>query len=221
MNRREFLAFLASAPPLIAVGANTAWADASVPPADIQKVSEVLLGRAPLDPGVIARVGEVLARRDTNFAPRLAALAKAVGDAGPADRERVVATLSEADAATAIEVISPWYLGYVGSPSTVKAADDSEFVTFLDAVMYEPTADNLIRPTYARAGGDYWAEVPAGVMAPAMDPDIREWGARNPKAAATYATPDPAYVAIVSGKAKTVAEARALLAGATPAAEGK
>lgn len=173
MNRREFLAALAALPLLadssgVALAANTS---AGVS-ADAVRAARVLTGRSSLPEAVIARAVTLLTTAKPQFQARLAALAKAIGDATPEQRDEVIASLSDADAATAVELIAPLYLGFTGTPSTIRAMDDAQFVTFRDALMYEPTADNLVRPSYARGGADYWVEPPAGVTLPPMDPDI-------------------------------------------------
>lgn len=210
MKRRDFLTALVLTPPILSLQTNPLFAlssDKSL----ILHVSEVLTGRAPLDSAIANRVEKLLLQKDPKFNQRLEVLGKNIGDAQVKDRDKVIASLSENDVNTAIEIIRPWYLGFTGTPSTSHMEDDAEFVTFLSALMYEPTADNTVRPSYARDGRDYWGKTPTGVKAPTMDANIREWGDKSPKAAADYAEPDPAYLLLVEGKAKTLEEAKLLL----------
>lgn len=210
MNRRELLAALVLTPPILALQTNTLFAHTSNRSA-ILNVSEALTGRSPLDPEIAMRVERILTKHDETFPSRLAKLASAIGAAQARDRDHTIASLSDENIDTAIEIIRPWYLGFTGTPSTSHMEDDAEFVTFLSALMYEPTKDNTVRPSYARDGRDYWAQTPAGVEPPNMDPNIREWGDKSPKAAATYASADPAYLILVQGRAKTLSEAETML----------
>ncbi len=175
-------------------------------------IARLLTDRADLPEAVIARAQTFQTELDPTFPARLSRLAANIAAGGLKDREAVIAHLSGEDQATALQLIAPLYLGYTGTPQTAKDHDNAKFVTFLDALMYECTTDVTIRPSYARGGRDYWTAVPEGVVAPAMPADIAEWGARNPKAAPRYATPDPRYLAMSQGRAKTATEAAAWLA---------
>lgn len=219
MDRRQFLATLSAIPVLLALPPGAHAQDAAS--ADVIRAARLLTGRDTLPEIIIARAQAFQSERDPTFAARLTTLAETIAKSALTDREAIIAALSDADAATAIDLISPLYLGYTGEPSTTEAVDDAKFVTYLDALMYEPTADNLLRPSYARGGPNYWSAIPAGVTAPEMPADILEWGAKSPKAATSYATPDPRYVVLCQGHAKTLAEAEAwLAANPQPATEG-
>lgn len=176
------------------------------------RASELLTGRRGLDIGITERLWTLLCEQDSQFPAQLARLMTRLNALHSEDREQIVAQLDDADVKTALTIISPWYLGYTGHPSTTKAVDDAHFVTFLSALMYEPTRDHTIRPSYARAGGDYWAEVPPGVTAPPMSTLIREWGDQSPVAAKQIKQPDAPWLLMVQGKAKTLVEAEAMLA---------
>lgn len=217
MDRRQFLTGLASIP-LGSMLASKVLAQSAEASADVVQAARLLTGRPALPEVIIARAQAFQSELDPTFPDRLATFAQALAKGGATDREAIIAALSDADAATAIQLISPLYLGYTGAPSTTKAVDNAKFVTYLDALMYEPTADNLLRPSYARGGPNYWTETPEGVTAPEMPADILDWGDKSPKAAATYATPDPRYVVLCQGHAKTLAEAEAWLV-ANPQAE--
>ena len=78
-------------------------------------------------------------------------------------------------------IVSAWYLGYTGTPISLRAEDDTGFVTFTKALMYEPTMDATVRPTYARAGINYWVEPPDFVTPPPAPPGIKSWGRESPQ----------------------------------------
>ncbi|GAA3590199.1 hypothetical protein GCM10023078_17410 [Gibbsiella greigii] len=211
MDRRKFLKLMASTPVILSLPLHAANNTLNAPASDILAVSERLTGRQGLDPIIAERIKQLLTAQDPTFPERLTTLATALNADGTANREAVINALSDENVATALAIISPWYLGYTGTPSTTKAVDDAKFVTFLSALMYEPTADNTIRPSYARAGGDYWAEPPHGVNVPAMPANIRQWGENSPQAAPTIPEPDEVWLALVDGRAKNLAEATALI----------
>ncbi len=79
--------------------------------------------------------------------------------------------------------------------------------------MYEPTADLTPRPSYSQRGSDYWQAVPDGVSAPQMPATIHAWGKASPRAASGIAQPQPAWLAMVEGRARTYAEALRLTDG--------
>ncbi|MCA0423307.1 MAG: sorbitol dehydrogenase family protein [Proteobacteria bacterium] len=210
MDRRQLLLALAAIP--LASNASFAQNSGAAAAPDVAALARLLIGRPDYSDVIIGRAQAFQADLDATFAARLAGLVQAVARIGSKDREAVIAGLSQAEVATAVQLISPLYLGYTGSPSTTSNIDNSRFVTFLKALMYEPTADNVPRPSYAHGGPNYWTATPDGVKAPPMPADILEWGDKSPKAASTYATPDPRYVVICQGHAKTLAEAEAWLA---------
>lgn len=217
MNRRHFLAMLSSLPFAEGIGRTALAQTASASAAAVAQVARVLTGRPDLPEDIVARAQACQQDLDPGFGARLQVLVSAIGKASPDHREQVIAGLSDDDAKTAVELISPLYLGYTGSPSPVKAIDNAKFVTFLDALMYEPTADNSIRPSYARGGPNYWIEAPVGVSPPPMADTILEWGDHSPKAVSVYAAPDARYLALCQGHGKTLADAEAWLSanGAT------
>lgn len=213
MQRRRFLQLMIATPviasfplrPLLAAPEDDGEAL-------LLRASELLTGRRGLDAGIAGRLWTLLCQQDEAFPARLARLMGNLNALHSEDREQIVARLDEEDVKTALSIISPWYLGYTGHPSTTKMVDDAHFVTFLSALMYEPTRDQTLRPGYARAGGDYWAEVPAGVSTPAMPARIRQWGDGSPVAASTIKQPEAPWLLMVQGKATTLAEAKALMA---------
>ncbi|GAA4497508.1 sugar dehydrogenase complex small subunit [Gluconacetobacter tumulicola] len=64
---------------------------------------------------------------------------------------------------TALAIIRAWYLGYAGTPAPLDQGDNAQFVSYERALMFEPTRDATVIPTYARGGTDYWREPPNGI----------------------------------------------------------
>jgi len=65
--------------------------------------------------------------------------------------------------ATIKKIISAWYLGFTGTPVPLRAVDNTRFVTYTDALMYAPTLDATVIPTYSRGKTNYWTQPPATI----------------------------------------------------------
>mgnify|MGYP004705955667 FL=1 len=216
MNRRDFIQMTALFPLLAKVDfGGDARADVSAEP-ELERfvqVVRVLTGQMELSQELVRHVRDLLAADDSSFLKRAASLVDSIADPALERRDDIIRNLSDADVSVVTQIITPLYLGYTGTPANVKATDNARFVTFLQALMYEPTKDNLIRPSYSQHGANYWTRVPNGVSAPAMAENILEWGSRGPVASSGgYATPDPRYLAMCQGHARTVEEAEVYLA---------
>jgi len=207
MNRRHFLRLMLASGIIISVPVTGSLAT----PADSENrfhwVSQALTGRQQLDPAISQRLYALLTRQNPLFPQRLAQLAERLSRVEARPPEALLAALSEEDVDTALAIITPWYLGYTGNPATTRATDDAQFVSFLSALMYEPTADITPRPSYSQRGSDYWQAVPDGVTAPPMPANIHAWGKASPRAASSVTAPQPAWLAMVEGRARTHAEA--------------
>lgn len=188
-------------------------ATAAEPENRFHRVSQALTGRQQLDPTISQRLYALLTRQNPLFPQRLAQLAEHLSRSKARAPEALLASLSEEEVNTALAIITPWYLGYTGNPATTRATDDAHFVSFLSALMYEPTADLTPRPSYSQRGSDYWQAVPDGASAPPMPATIHAWGKASPRAASGIAQPQPAWLAMVEGRARTYAEALRLTDG--------
>jgi hypothetical protein len=62
---------------------------------------------------------------------------------------------------TVQKIVSVWYLGYTGTPVSLRAVDDTRLVTYTGALAYEPTLDATVIPTYSRGHTNYWITPPA------------------------------------------------------------
>ncbi|HAK35537.1 MAG TPA: hypothetical protein DCM44_13500 [Pantoea sp.] len=213
MNRRHFLRLMLASGIIISVPITGSLATAAEPENRFHRVSQALTGRQQLDPTISQRLYALLTRQNPLFPQRLAQLAEHLSRSEARAPEALLASLSEEEVNTALAIITPWYLGYTGNPATTRATDDAHFVSFLSALMYEPTADLTPRPSYSQRGSDYWQAVPDGVSAPQMPATIHAWGKASPRAASGIAQPQPAWLAMVEGRARTYAEALRLTDG--------
>lgn len=120
-------------------------------------LSRLLTGKADLDPVVGARTFDALNAADPGFGTRFIALEKSLAQAQPGDMasfDDSPAGRTPALRATAVEIVSAWYLGKVGS------GHDTRVVAYYDALMYRPTAGITTVPSYSIGGFGYWASAP-------------------------------------------------------------
>jgi hypothetical protein len=190
LDRRSFVVSAAFALTAFA-GARWLVATAEAAPADTEAfrtLSAFLTGAPDLDAELAARAFGQLTELDAGFADKAGALASAVATSDAPSIDDFLAHPASSDAAvrtTAVTIVSAWYLGYTGTPISLRAEDDTGFVTFTGALMYGPTMDATVRPTYARAGLNYWVEPPPFVTPPPMPEGIRSWGRESPQGIGT------------------------------------
>ncbi len=61
---------------------------------------------------------------------------------------------------TALSIISSLYLGYAGTARPDHSEDNTQFVTYTEALMYRLTYDYTPIPSYSRWSTGYWTSVP-------------------------------------------------------------
>lgn len=170
LSRRQFMLgsawFLgAAAVPNFVVKAASVLASPQDQYAQFLELSHFLLGAYPLNEQVAHRIHTALSGRDPAFGQEVAGQLALCRAKAWADVEayRVSAHfLDQGDSRRlALSIISAWYLGYVGTPSGNTAHDDAQFITYTQALMYQPTAQTLVIPSYVKWGTNYWAQPPA------------------------------------------------------------
>jgi len=147
-------------------------------------LSAFLTDAPDIDPALAARAFGQLTELDAAFPEKTAALADVVASSLAPSIDDFLAHPASSGSGlreTMVTIVSAWYLGYTGTPVALRAEDDTRFVTFTEALMYGPTMDATVRPTYARAGLDYWVEPPPFVTPPPMPEHIRAWGQDSPQ----------------------------------------
>lgn len=162
------------------VGAGALFADpgAVTPPADFLAVSRFVTGSALSDDGAIARAWSQLVSLDAAFPEAVGKLNVAIHGAGLHSMADYLASPLSQDAAlkkTAETIVSAWYLGYTGDFVEHAAKDDTGFVTFAGALMWRPTIDATVIPTYSRGATDFWIMPPEGTPVPKGAAGIADW----------------------------------------------
>ena len=149
-----------------------------------RSLSAFLADDPAIDPTVAARAFGQLTELDPDFPQKVARLADTVTSSLAPSMDDFLAHPASSPTPlreTMVTIVSAWYLGYTGTPVPLRAEDDTRFVTFTGALMFRPTMDATVRPTYARDGLDYWVEPPPFVTPPPMPATIRAWGQESPQ----------------------------------------
>lgn len=168
-SRRTFLTFgaLGACSLLLAASPRAgAWSKADVSagaaPDGFLSVSRLLTGHA-IDYSLAERGWSAIASREHDFPARFTTLEAAIRRDGLADMQHWPQTSIAADPAlkaTALAIVSAWYLGVVGEVKD-RAEDGPSFITYEGALMWRTTLDVTVIPTYARGRPGFWKEKPA------------------------------------------------------------
>lgn len=134
-----------------------AAAERAILPADFQTVSHFLTGKE-ISPMLAQRAWAALAGHEADFAGRYGALRDFIRRAGAANIDVLKNNKAFQGALrqTALTIISAYYLGYVGTPRPLRAHDDTVFITYTQALMYQLTYERTPIPTYSRWDTGYW-----------------------------------------------------------------
>ncbi|WPB58989.1 sugar dehydrogenase complex small subunit [Xylophilus sp. GOD-11R] len=163
VSRRAVLYSAIAAGTALALGGSAVFGSGEALAAEVEsteflRLSEFLTGGKPLLAKLATRYRATLAKFDPKFAESVAALQAYVAQAKAANIDELLARpdLSEPLKKSITQIVSAWYLGIVGDDKHV------ELVAYADALMYRPTNDVIVVPSYG-GGPDSWGEKPAGI----------------------------------------------------------
>lgn len=196
LSRRKVLVGLSAVPPLtefFVVGAKAAEAGS-----DLMKVSRIIVGRNDLDPQIAQRILDALSGKIDGFTTKLSGLASALGDGG--DRDEALARLDADKLELALAIAQPWYTGVVGIGSEHSYDDGAVFVTFLGAEALRSVEHAVPFQSYSKGSPGWWAQPPAGVVAPPMANNIHDWAYVPPGASGTSVKADPKFLDFVMSR---------------------
>ncbi|WBO23992.1 sugar dehydrogenase complex small subunit [Sphingomonas abietis] len=187
LKRRDLLlgigttAFLAGS----GIGVEALLADpgSGAPPAAFLETSRFVTGSALSDEAAIARAWSQLVALDAGFPQAVGRLNAAVHGAGLRNMAEYMASPLAKDAdlfKTATTIVSAFYLGYTGTFVDHSVKDDTGFVTFAGALMWRPTIDATVIPTYSRGGTDFWIDPPEGTPTPKGAASVSQWQGSTP-----------------------------------------
>jgi len=212
LTRRRLLIDLVACVPAVGLGAPVATHAADVGDAFLE-ASRVITGNATLSAGVARRIMALLTTRIEGFASKLDELAKLIETTG-GTREQMLSGLSDTQVQFALAIAKPWYLGYVGKPSSFVLRDDAVFATYLEAQSWTKIIREVPRPTYPDANAGSWDAAPPGVQAPAMPDGITRW-TFHPGGPAQIIAPDPKWKAYATTAHASIDAARRAKPGKT------
>jgi fructose 5-dehydrogenase small subunit len=161
LDRRAFLVETAALATGLAlfdpVPAAAVMDEPAIRDADLMKLVVFLTNKTDLSTEIVIRAHRALIAEEPSFDRRLRSLIQRIDAAGLSDVEEFRTSPLARDSelmVTAIAVISALYTGRVGNSYR------GHLVSFEEALMYRPTADVTVIPTYARAGPGYWVKAP-------------------------------------------------------------
>jgi hypothetical protein len=166
LSRRSFLISGMAATGFAALQPMLSWAAQPNVNSDIERfyrLSLLLTGRNNLSRIVTTRALHALSEGDADFPQKIQQLASALSTNKISDINQLNGhpIMQSPDGDTIKKIISAWYLGYTGTPVSLRATDSTRFVTYTDALMFEPTLDATVIPTYSRGHTNYWTQPPA------------------------------------------------------------
>lgn len=171
-KRRSLLVGIGSTALMAGMGlgmAATAPSTAGTPSDTFVEISRFVTGSHLDDASAVGRAWTQLVALDASFPDAVRTLSDAVKQAQLTSMAAFMASPLAKDAAltkTASTIVSAFYLGFTGTPVAHRATDNTGFVTFAGALMWRPTIDNTVIPTFARGATDYWVQPPLGTPVP-------------------------------------------------------
>lgn len=129
--------------------------------AEFHALSQFLTAKS-LDATLTDRALSALTKVDAVFATQASQLADFIRQGGFNDIEalKTAASFNETYRSTALKIIASLYMGFAGTPRPGHAEDDTQFVTYTQALMYRLTYDYVPIPSYSRWSTGYWTSVP-------------------------------------------------------------
>ena len=172
LSRRQVLATSLTLP---ALGSLPGFARAAglVTLSQFHDLCGTLTGKSGLNLEISNRILTALTVLDSSFPQKVGSLISAMKTYGLKDMSdfKQFAEQNANQAPVAMSIISAWYLGYTGTPAMDATpavghpVDDATFVTYVGALMYAPTADTTVIPSYSRGHTNYWVNPPASQSA--------------------------------------------------------
>ncbi|MFI8415706.1 sugar dehydrogenase complex small subunit [Serratia sp. NPDC078593] len=127
------------------------------------QLSLLLTGRKQLSPLVAQRALDCLCSEDAQFVEKMRQLMNVMSVANITHADQLLGhrILTDDETQNTVKkIVSAWYLGFTGTPIPLRSVDNTRFVTYTDALMYSPTLDATVIPTYSRGHTNYWTQPP-------------------------------------------------------------
>lgn len=205
LDRRQLLLGLCGSIPALHLS-RSAFAQTADTPDEFLRVSRVITGSEMISDPVAQRIRGLLLQRIDDFDTRLGSVAKSLEETD-GDRTAKLNALSDDEVSFALEIAKPWYLGYVGDPSSFVLDDDAAFATFLEVQSWRKILDEVPIPTLPPASAGWWDAPPKGVTAPSMPDAIKDWTV-HPEGPKQIIAADPAWRNYATADHADIAAAR-------------
>ncbi|MBF0890924.1 hypothetical protein HKD28_05735 [Gluconobacter sp. LMG 1744] len=168
LSRRQLLA-ASLALPVIGSLPGIARAAGLLTSTDFHQLCVVLTGKDNFNPEFSRRILKAFTQKDSNFPVRANDLRESLKAADLTDMSNFASYAQQNKdlASVALSIISACYLGYTGTPAMDATpavghpVDDATFITYVGALMYAPTKDTTVIPSYARGRTNYWVNPPS------------------------------------------------------------
>lgn len=149
----------------VVTGAYADVAPAAKAPPQFMPLSRLLTGHNEIDDALADMAWSALVHRDPGFDTQFTRLAAAAKAEGLADFHALPLARFMADPvmkAAAVALVYAWYLGRVGEVLD-REEPGPDFITYEGALMWRPTIDATVIPTYSRGRPGFWAAPPASI----------------------------------------------------------
>lgn len=164
LSRRKLLAFSSACLTIAAIGTTAKGSAQDVVASNRDSISNFMqlstfaTGHKNLDLNIGSALLLAFEAQTHDFSDQVTALLEQISKNSYQDIEALDAGLSNAPLhSTLLQIIRAWYSGVIESGTNAKV------YAFEKALMYQPSRDVVVIPTYAHNGPNYWVSAPASV----------------------------------------------------------
>ncbi len=133
------------------------FADTPAQDSQFLQLSQLLTGRAQLDPAVAHRFYSALSTKDNQLDSKLRQIAGEAQTNSLTNADELITALDANNpdlAKAARSIIAAWYSGVVGD------GPDATVITYASALMFDLVKDATMPPSYCQAAPLYWSAKP-------------------------------------------------------------
>lgn len=127
------------------------------------KISQFLTEKVDLDNLIAKRIYITLRKQDVNFNKNLQELDATIANSQFLDVNKFIHSELNKDPLlfnTVKTITKAWYTGYIGTATPLYLDDNTQFITYRDALMYRVTTDTTVIPSFSKWSYNYWVTPP-------------------------------------------------------------